>query len=203
MYDLVVAGGWMMAPILVCSMGAAAVCIERWWSLRRQQVLPADLLVSLQHPDRWPKTTINLQTLAANSALGYVVAMGLSRITLQPDEFREHVQDALEQATHDLERYLTGLGIVASICPLLGILGTVVGLIDVFDTLFAVGQTNTQLLAGGISTALITSAAGLSVAIPALVMHRIFLRHIDSLAIEIEEETKKFFARVRSDGTYQ
>ena len=86
---------------------------------------------------------------------------------------------------------------VASICPLLGILGTVVGLIDVFDQLFAAGQTDAQLLAGGISTALITTAAGLSVAIPALICHRALLRHVDSLLIEMEAVSNHFLEQIR------
>ena len=86
---------------------------------------------------------------------------------------------------------------VASICPLLGILGTVVGLIDVFDQLFAAGQTDAQLLAGGISTALITTAAGLSVAIPALICHRALLRHVDALLIEMEAVSNRFLEQFR------
>ena len=93
-----------------------------------------------------------------------------------------------------------GLGVVASICPLLGILGTVVGLIEVFDQLFAAGQTDSQLLAGGISTALITTAAGLSVAIPALVCHRALLRHVDALLLEIEAVSDRFFDQMRKDA---
>jgi biopolymer transport protein ExbB len=87
--------------------------------------------------------------------------------------------------------------VVASICPLLGILGTVVGLIDVFDQLFAAGQTDAQLLAGGISTALITTAAGLSVAIPALICHRALLRHVDALLIEMEAVSNRFLEQLR------
>jgi biopolymer transport protein ExbB len=87
--------------------------------------------------------------------------------------------------------------VVASIAPLLGILGTVVGLIEVFDQLFAAGQTDSQLLAGGISTALVTTAAGLSIAIPALICHRALLRHVDTLLLEIESVSNQFFELAR------
>ena len=90
---------------------------------------------------------------------------------------------------------------IAAICPLLGILGTVIGLIDVFDQLFVVGQAETQMLAGGISTALITSAAGLIVAIPALIAHRVLLRWVDEMILDIDAETSAFFERIRQQGT--
>jgi biopolymer transport protein ExbB len=138
--------------------------------------------------------------LGETSQLGYVVAVGLANVSQPKDEFQKAMQTALDITAHSLERHLTGLGVVASICPLLGILGTVVGLIEVFDQLFAAGQTDSQLLAGGISTALITTAAGLSVAIPALVCHRAMLRHVDALLLEIEAVSDRFFDQMRKDA---
>jgi biopolymer transport protein ExbB len=141
-----------------------------------------------------------LNELGETSQLGYVVAVGLANVSQPKDEFQKARQTALDITAHSLERHLTGLGVVASICPLLGILGTVVGLIEVFDQLFAAGQTDSQLLAGGISTALITTAAGLSVAIPALVCHRALLRHVDALLLEIEAVSDRFFDQMRKDA---
>ena len=186
-----------MLPIAFCSVIALAICLERWWSLRRAQVLPEPLLVRMGDTNGWPSNAAALTELGNTSELGYLLAVGLANRAVPRDEFAQAMQGALDVTAHNLERHLTGLGVVASICPLLGILGTVVGLIDVFDQLFAAGQTDAQLLAGGISTALITTAAGLSVAIPALICHRALLRHVDALLIEMEAVSNRFLEQLR------
>jgi biopolymer transport protein ExbB len=160
-------------------------------------VLPTPLLARLNDATGWPTAGNALADLGATSQLGYVLAVGLANLSLPREEFQQAIQGALEGAAHDLESHLTGLGVVASIAPLLGILGTVVGLIEVFDQLFAAGQTDSQLLAGGISTALVTTAAGLSIAIPALICHRALLRHVDTLLLEIESVSNQFFELAR------
>lgn len=197
MLELFRAGGLLMLPILLCSVVGLAISLERWWSLRRAQVLPTPLLARLNDATGWPTAGNALADLGATSQLGYVLAVGLANLSLPREEFQQAIQGALEGAAHDLERHLTGLGVVASIAPLLGILGTVVGLIEVFDQLFAAGQTDSQLLAGGISTALVTTAAGLSIAIPALICHRALLRHVDTLLLEIESVSNQFFELAR------
>jgi biopolymer transport protein ExbB len=197
MLELFRAGGLLMLPILLCSVVGLAISFERWWSLRRAQVLPTPLLARLNDATGWPTAGNALADLGATSQLGYVLAVGLANLSLPREEFQQAIQGALEGAAHDLERHLTGLGVVASIAPLLGILGTVVGLIEVFDQLFAAGQTDSQLLAGGISTALVTTAAGLSIAIPALICHRALLRHVDTLLLEIESVSNQFFELAR------
>lgn len=199
MLDLFSAGGVLMLPILLCSIAVLAIGLERWWSLRRSQVLPEPLLARLSNKAGWPNQVSALDELGQTSQLGYVLAVGLANLSLPQDEFQQVVRGALDMIAHNLERYLTVLGVIASICPLLGILGTVVGLIDVFDQLFAAQQAETQLLAGGISTALVTTAAGLMVAIPALVCHRVMLRHIDALLIEVEATSNRFFEQMRSE----
>ena len=193
-------GGLLMLPIALCSVIAMAICLERWWSLRRAQVLPEPLLARMSDTAGWPSNRTALNELGETSQLGYVIAVGLANVSQPKDEFHKALQTALDITAHSLERHLTGLGVVASICPLLGILGTVVGLIEVFDQLFAAGQTDAQLLAGGISTALITTAAGLSVAIPTLVCHRALLRHVDALLLEIEAVSDRFFDQMRKDA---
>ena len=197
MLELFRAGGLLMLPILLCSVVGLAIGLERWWSLRRAQVLPTPLLARLNDATGWPTAGNALADLGATSQLGYVLAVGLANLSLPREEFQQAIQGAVEGAAHDLERHLTGLGVVASIAPLLGILGTVVGLIEVFDQLFAAGQTDSQLLAGGISTALVTTAAGLSIAIPALICHRALLRHVDTLLLEIESVSNQFFELAR------
>ena len=197
MLDLFQAGGILMLPIAFCSVIALAICLERWWSLRRAQVLPEPLLARMGDTNGWPSNAAALTELGNTSELGYLLAVGLAHRAVPRDEFAQAMRRALHGTAHYLERHLTGLGVVASICPLLGILGTVVGLIDVFDQLFAAGQTDAQLLAGGISTALITTAAGLSVAIPALICHRALLRHVDALLIEMEAVSNRFLEQLR------
>ena len=113
---------------------------------------------------------------------------------------KEAMQEGAGQVSHDMERYLTSLGIIASVSPLLGLLGTVVGMINVFTALMLEGAGNANVLAGGISQALITTAAGLSVAIPALIFHRFFLRRIDELVITMEQEASKLVEIMQSDS---
>jgi len=197
MLDLFQAGGILMLPIAFCSVIALSICLERWWSLRRAQVLPEPLLARMGDTNGWPSNASALTELGNTSERGYLLAVGLANRAAPRDEFAKAMQGALDVTAHNLERHLTGLGVVASICPLLGILGTVVGLIDVFDQLFAAGQTDAQLLAGGISTALITTATGLSVAIPALICHRALLRHVDALLIEMEAVSNRLLEQLR------
>ena len=200
MLDLFSAGGLLMLPILLCSIAVLAIGLERWWSLRRSQVLPEPLLARLGSTTGWPTSAAALNELGGTSQLGFVLAVGLANLNSPKDEFQQIIRGAMDMIAHNLERYLTVLGVVASICPLLGILGTVVGLIDVFDQLFAAQQAETQLLAGGISTALVTTAAGLMVAIPALICHRILLRHIDALLIEVEAISNRFLEQMRAEN---
>lgn len=200
MLDLFSAGGVLMLPIFLCSIAVLTIGLERWWSLSRSQVLPEPLLTRLESTAGWPTQVSALNELGETSQLGYVLAVGLANLSLPKDEFQQVMSGAMAVIAHNLERYLTLLGVIASICPLLGILGTVVGLIDVFDQLFAARQAETQLLAGGISTALVTTSAGLIVAIPALICHRVLLRHIDALLIEVEAVSNRFLEQMRAAG---
>jgi biopolymer transport protein ExbB len=199
MLDIVITGGWLMLPILLCSVVVGAICLERWWTLRRAEVIPAELLSQLQSSQTWSSDSKALAELAVASPLGYVIAAGLNGIDLQTDAFQRVMQSTIDNVAHELERYLTLVGIIASITPLMGILGTVFGMIDVFSTLVSAGQGDAKILAGGISTALVTSAAGLSVAIPALIAHRFFLRRVDELILEIDSISQRFFDRLRID----
>ena len=188
MFEIVQSGGWLMVPILLCSVVAVAIGIERAWTLRRSSVLPQEL------PGRVLARLSNggfdrsgLDELAAGSPLGRVFAAGVVNAERGRELMRKAMQEAVDQANHDLQRYLTSLGIIASVTPLLGLLGTVVGMIEVFTALMLEGSGNAKALAGGIAEALITTAAGLSVAIPALMSHRYFLRRVDDLALDMEQ----------------
>ena len=200
MLEIVQSGGWLMVPILLCSIVAAAISVERLWSLQRSRITPRNLLAQLWSAIKADELdSQKLRELRANSPLGQVLAAGISNAKRGRDVMKEAMEEAAAQVSHDLERYLTSLGIIASISPLIGLLGTVVGMINVFTALMLEGAGNANVLAGGISQALITTAAGLSVAIPALIFHRFFMRRIDELVITIEQEAGKLVDIVQGD----
>ncbi len=192
MLELIQAGGWLMLPIILCSIAATAISIERAWMLRRSRVTPPNLL-----PDVWNKIkhgTVDasiIKDLRTNSPLGHVLAAGLSQAKMGTDSMRQSIQETASVVIHDLERYLNTLGTIAAIAPLLGLLGTVVGMIRVFSEIMIHGAGNAALLAGGISEALITTASGLTVAIPTLVMHRYLQRRVDSAVVVMEQESTR------------
>ncbi len=190
-----------MVPILLCSVVAAAISVERLWSMQRSRILPKDLLAQTwNHFKQGGFDQQKSRDLRTNSPLGQVLAAGVVNTKRGREIMKEAMEEATMQVNHELERYLTALGIIASITPLLGLLGTVVGMIDVFDSLLTEGAGNANVLAGGISTALITTAAGMSVAIPALIFHRIFLRRVDEMIVDVENEASKFVDMVHGDG---
>jgi len=190
-----------MIPILLCSVVAAAISVERVWSLQRSRIAPQNLLTqvwtALRDRDMGPE---KLAELRDSSPLGQVLAAGIANARRGREVMKEAMEEAAGQVTHDLERYLTSLGVIASISPLLGLLGTVVGMIQVFTALVVEGGGNPVALAGGISTALVTTAAGLFVAIPALICHRFFQRRVDDLMIVMEQEAGKLVEILRSDS---
>ena len=192
MLDIVQSGGWLMVPILLCSIVAAAISVERLWSLQRSRITPKNLLAEVwsANKKREPDPQ-QIRELRASSPLGQVFAAGISNAKRGREIMKEAMEEAAGQVSHDLERYLTALGIIASIAPLIGLLGTVVGMIQVFSVMLLEGAGNANVLAGGISKALITTAAGLSVAIPALIFHRFFHRRVDELMISMEQEASK------------
>lgn len=200
MLEIVQSGGWLMVPILLCSIIAAAISVERLWTLQRSRITPKNLLAQIWSAVRSEGLdSQKLRELRANSPLGQILAAGVSNTRRGRDVMKEAMVEAASQVGHDLERYLTSLGIIASISPLLGLLGTVVGMINVFTALMLEGAGNANVLAGGISQALITTAAGLSVAIPALMFHRFFLRRIDELMVTMEQEAGKLVEMLQGE----
>jgi biopolymer transport protein ExbB len=190
--DLVQAGGWMMLPIILCSVTAAAIAVERFWSLQPGRIAPRTLLAQV-----WGYVKKNeldrerLREIRNGCPLGQIFAAGLGNARHGRGIMKEAMEEEASVVVHELERYLTTLGTIASVSPLLGLLGTVVGMIKAFTVLMAQGSGNANNLAGGISTALITTAGGLTVAIPALMLYRYFLRRIDDLVITMEQEASK------------
>ncbi len=202
MIDIVQSGGWLMLPILLCSLVAVAIVLERAWTLRRSSVLPGALLgqgLLRLHSDGTDR--LRTDELRRRGPLGQVLAAGIAHADRGRELMKEAMQEAVAQANHDLQRYLTSLGIIASVTPLLGLLGTVVGMIEVFTALMLQGAGNAKALAGGIAEALITTAAGLSVAIPALMCHRYFLRRVDDLVLDIEREAARLAETMHGNTT--
>ena len=192
MIDLLVAGGWVIPLIVACSVVALSISIERYIALDRSKVAPPHLLATVWRDLK--QGELNAQKLAqlrTNSPLGAILAAGIANRGQGRDVMKESISEAASHVVHDLERYLNSLGTVAAIAALLGLLGTVVGMIDVFTQITTVGTGNANALAGGISEALLTTAAGLIVAIPALVMHRYYTGLIDTIVVDLEREAIK------------
>ncbi len=193
MLEIVKAGGWLMVPILLCSVIAVAIVLERLWSLRRRRVVPRGLLMKVWEQARsgGPAVEVQLQRLRARSPLGQVLAAGLAAQDQSREVMKETIEETGRRVAHELERFLNTLGTIAMITPLLGLLGTVVGMIEVFTVITEIGVGSPRDLAGGISQALVTTAAGIGVAIPTLIFHRYFRGRVDELVIEMEMEAVK------------
>ncbi len=200
MFEIVQAGGWLMVPIILCSVISAAICVERFWTLRSQQIAPRNLLAQAWN---WIKNNEldarKLRELRAGSPLGQILAAGITNHRRGREVMKESIEEVANHVVHELERYLNTLGTVAAITPLLGLLGTVIGMIKVFAAIKLEGTGNAAVLAGGISQALITTAAGLTVAIPSLFFHRFFQRRVDELVVNMEQEALKLVEVMHSD----
>ena len=198
MWQTIVAGGWVMLPILLCSALALAIAIERVWALRRATVIPPHLVQQIPDLARASSTGVlqakQVQALDADSALGRVLAAALANHGEAWAVTREHIEEAGRHVVHDLERYLNTLGTIAAITPLLGLLGTVIGMIKVFAAITTSGVGDPQALSGGISQALLTTAAGLCVAIPALIVYRYLRGRIDELVVGMEAQAIRLLA---------
>ena len=188
MLEIVQSGGWLMVPIGLASVMALAICLERAWSLRRSRVAPAPLCAALAAA---PNLGEALPPGHRASELAAILQAGVDAAARGREQMKEAMAIAAASVTHGLERYLTTLGIVAAITPLLGLLGTVVGMIRVFRELVASGPGQAAALAGGIAEALVTTAAGLGVAIPALICHRYLLRRVDELVVTLEGQASR------------
>jgi len=191
-FELVKSGGWLMLPIILCSIISIAIIAERFWSLRMEKVLPKHLVATV-----WTAVkqgtfkTADIELLAKQSALGKILSSGLINRNQPRERIKESIEERGREVVHELERFLDLLGTIAAISPLLGLLGTVVGMISVFTSITTHGVGDPGALAGGISQAMITTAAGLSVAIVALFFYRYFRRRVDTIVVEMEREAIK------------
>jgi biopolymer transport protein ExbB len=192
MYELVKAGGWLMVPIILCSIVAMAIIIERLWVLRKRRVLPENLVAQVWQMHRSSQlTTSHINNLRKGSPLGRILVAGLINRSHSREVMKEAIEEVGRQVVHELERYLNTLGTIASITPLLGLLGTVIGMIKVFSAIVTAGVGNPGVLASGISEALLTTAAGLFVAIITLSFYRYFSGKVEKLVIAMEEQALK------------
>jgi biopolymer transport protein ExbB len=200
-WELVKSGGWMMLPIILSSIVALAITAERLWTLRASRVTPPHLVGQVW---RWIKdkqmNKDKLKELRADSPLGEILAAGLANSRHGREIMKESIEEAASRVIHELERYISTLGTIAAMAPLLGLLGTVLGMIDIFSSFMGSGMaTNPAVLAGGISKALVTTASGLIVAIPALFFHRLLQRRIDELVVGMEQEAIKLVEVVQGE----
>ena len=190
-----------MVPILLCSVVAMGIIAERFWTLQSQRIAPRNLAAQVwQWAQRGELTAHRLKQLQDSSSLGRILAAGLSAQHLDRDRMKEHIEEVGRHVVHEMERYLNSLGTIASVTPLLGLLGTVIGMIKVFAVITTQGVGDAGVLAGGISEALVTTAAGLTVAIPALMFYRYFRGRIDELVVTMEQEALKMVEALHSNA---
>lgn len=189
MLEIILAGGWLMAPIILCSVLSLTIIAERVWTLRRSKVVPKGIGEQVKDwAARHELDRRHIEQLREESALGRVLAAALINRHRSRDLIKEAVEDTGRHVVHELERFLNTLGTIAGISPLLGLLGTVIGMIKVFSAILAHGVGNANELAGGISEALITTAAGLTVAIPSFFFYRYFKGQVEEYVVSMEEQ---------------
>ena len=192
MFEIVKAGGIVMVPLILSSIIAAAIFLERLWTLQRRRVLPAELTDKVW---KWVEQRQiqdkHIAALQQNSPLGKLLAIGLVNRNKPRALMVERLEDGGRHVIHELERFLNTLGTIASVAPLLGLLGTVAGIIHAFNAITANGLGDPRTLSGGIGEALITTAAGLTVAIPSLIAYRFLRGKVERLVIRMEKEAMK------------
>lgn len=193
MFELLKAGGFLIWPILLCSVISLAIILERFLALKSGNVAPPELLDQIRKLLK--KGSLDERTITEieeNSPLGKVLAAGLRNPNQHRVVIKETIEEAGRHVVHELERHLQTLGTIANITPLLGLLGTVIGMIKVFSAITTFGVGDPQALAEGISEALVTTAAGLSVGIPSLMFYRFFRSKVSALTVDMEQQALKF-----------
>ena len=192
MLELMKAGGLLMWPLLLCSIISLAIIAERFWSLQSKRIAPRNLVTWVwQWQNAGELDAARIQQLRNSSPLGRILAAGLVNRRHNREVMKESIEEVGRHVVHELERFLNTLGTIAAISPLLGLLGTVIGMIKVFTVITTKGVGDPSVLADGISMALLTTAAGLTVAIPSLMFHRYFNGKVEELVITMEQEALK------------
>jgi biopolymer transport protein ExbB len=190
--EIIQAAGWPIWPIILCSVIAIGIIGERFYSLRQNVVAPRDVLPRVIQEYRQSGVSSEmLGNLAAGSLLGKVLAAGLKNVKSPREVMKESIEEAGRAAAHELDRFLTTLGTIATMAPLLGLLGTIIGMIEIFGASAPSGMTDPAALAHGISIALYNAAFGIIVAVPSLVFYRHFRAKAESLVVEMELQAIK------------
>ncbi|MDY6949025.1 MAG: MotA/TolQ/ExbB proton channel family protein [Pseudomonadota bacterium] len=201
MFEIVKAGGIMMGPIILASIVTAAIFLERLWTLQTKRVLPAELTEKVW---RWVEQgqiqDKHIAALQQNSPLGKILAAGLANRNRDRVVMREAIEDTGRHVVHELDRFIGTVGTIASLSPLMGLLGTVLGMIRTFNSITTSGIGNPASLAGGIAEALITTAAGLTVAIPALLAYKYLRGRVQTLVVQMEKEAIKLVEALESQS---
>jgi biopolymer transport protein ExbB len=201
MFEIVKAGGIMMGPIILASIVAAAIFLERLWTLQNKRVLPAELTEKVW---RWVEQRQiqdkHIAALQQNSPLGKILAAALANRNRDRAVIRESIEDTGRHVVHELDRFIGTLGTIASLSPLMGLLGTVFGMIRTFNAITTAGIGNPASLAGGIAEALITTAAGLTVAIPALLAYKYLRGRVQALVVQMEKEAIKLVEAIEAQS---
>jgi biopolymer transport protein ExbB len=191
-FEIIKSGGWLMLPIIACSIIAMAISVERILALRISKVAPPQLLAEVWGWIKNNQLDANkLRELKQSSPLGLLLATGVSNARHGRDAMKESLEESATVVVYGMERYLNALGTVALVAPMFGLIGAILGIMDVFNQIRLQGNTDPTILAGGIAEALVTTAAGLMVAVPATVMHRFFNGRITTLILMLEQEALK------------
>ena len=199
MFNLIEAAGWPIWFLIICSLVAVTLIVERAIYLRGKHVIPPNLLDEVVNELKQRGVSpAMLDRLSTGSPLGKVFAAGLKNIKSPPQMMKEAIEETGRAASHEMERFLTTLGTIASISPLLGLFGTLVGMIEIFGSQNAGGAAPAEL-AHGISVALYNTAFGLIVAVPSMIAYRHFRAQVDSLTIEMEQQAVKLVEIVHGE----
>jgi len=189
MLEIIQSGGWMIWPILLSSVIALGIIFERFWSLRQERIMPQELVKKMSLLQQQSAALdADIEAIHGDSAFASIVKVAIQQRTASNAVQRERLEEVGRQIVHELQLFLTTLGTIAVITPLLGLLGTVLGMIDVFMVMSSTSVTEPEALAGGIAQALITTAAGISVAIPSLIFVRYFRRKVADLVLQMETQ---------------
>jgi Biopolymer transport proteins len=192
MLEIIKAGGWIMWPLILCSIFALAIIAERFWTLRESRVAPKNLVAQVW---QWEKAghldARRIADLRRGSPLGKILAAGLANRKHEREVMKESIEEVGRHVAHELERFLDILGTITAISPLLGLTGTVLGMIKIFSAIMTHGVGDPTMMAGGIAEALIATVTGLSIAIPSMFFYRFFHSRVDTLVITMEQEAIK------------
>ncbi len=199
MLALIEAAGWPIWPLIIASIIALAIIFERIYTLRRNQIVPPQLLEQTLGLLRQKGVNAEVvRGLAEGSPMGRIFAAGIRNLSSSREVMKESLEEAGRAVAHELERYLTSLGTIAAVAPLLGLLGTVIGMVEIFGSQAPTGGNPAQL-AHGISIALYNTAFGLIVAIPAMIFYRYFRGKVEALLVEMEQEAIKLVEIVHGE----